>query len=466
MNSRARLVGLFAVVATLAACTTSSSDGGSSGGGGGGAGDGGGGVTGSEPARKFFLPTGEPTNTAAPVVELDDADAIHAVYPEFVRGGAFYARCDAACKGPDAVKIVHFPTEGTVHSAMLALTKDGKPRVLLSTAQKIYWASCDADCTVESSWRTAMILDHGGLREVTGKALALDPAGRPRFVMHTYKAYLGVGQKTPETLWASCDSGCEKPSAWTFSKISNQMWRASQLRFDATGRAHLATVANVDRTEYSSGKEMGAYVTCASDCGREDSWQGTALSLAFESSVEAIDMPPAISLALTRANQPRIVMLGMFEETRKRNITYFACDSDCAGKGWTGSVLSDIEKVNAGIDLRLDANDRPRFVHTLSYDIVLAKCDEARCEAPEAKWDLVKVESGSEMKPDEIFLYTNCTVAAWFLHSPSLALTKDGRARVGYQARDISGGMKNPDPAKKPDCRAGTDMTWSRMALL
>lgn len=311
-----------------------------------------------------------------------------------------------------------------------------------------------------------MILDHGGLREVTGKALALDPAGRPRFVMHTYKAYLGVGQKTPETLWASCDSGCEKPSAWTFSKISNQMWRASQLRFDATGRAHLATVANVDRTEYSSGKEMGAYVTCASDCGREDSWQGTALSLAFESSVEAIDMPPAISLALTRANQPRIVMLGMFEETRKRNITYFACDSDCAGKGWTGSVLSDIEKVNAGIDLRLDANDRPRFVHTLSYDIVLAKCDEARCEAPEAKWDLVKVESGSEMKPDEIFLYTNCTVAAWFLHSPSLALTKDGRARVGYQARDISGGMKNPDPAKKPDCRAGTDMTWSRMALL
>ena len=35
----------------------------------------------------------------------------------------------------------------------------------------------------------------------------------------------------------------------------------------------------------------------------------------------------------------------------------------------------------------------------------------------------------------------------------------------GYQARDISGGWSNPDP-NMPDCEAGTDMTWSRLALL
>ncbi len=214
MNSRARLVGLFALIASLAslaACTTSSEGGSSSGGGGGGGGNGG--VTGAEPARKFFLPTGDPTNTAAPVLELDESDAIHAVYPQFVRGGAFYAYCDASCKGQDAVKIVRFPTEGTVHAAMLALTKDGKPRVLLSAAQKVYFASCDDACTDEASWKIGMILDHHGDRDVTGKAFALDKEGRPRFVMHTYKAYLGVGQKTPETLWASCDSGYEKPGA-------------------------------------------------------------------------------------------------------------------------------------------------------------------------------------------------------------------------------------------------------------
>lgn len=159
-------------------------------------------------------------------------------------------------------------------------------------------------------------------------------------------------------------------------------------------------------------------------------------------------------------------MLGMFEETMKRNITYFACDEDCTGAGWQGSVLSDLEKINAGIELALDANDRPRFVHTIDYNIALAYCDEANCAAETAKWDLTKVEYGADMKPDQIFLYENCTVGAWFLHSPSLALTKGGRPRVGYQARDISGGLKNPDPAKYRDCVAGTDMTWSRLAVM
>lgn len=149
-----------------------------------------------------------------------------------------------------------------------------------------------------------------------------------------------------------------------------------------------------------------------------------------------------------------------------RCISYFACDADCTGDHWRGSVLSDHDKLGAGIDLALDANDHPRFAHTLDYNIALAYCDEADCTADNAKWDLSKVEYSADMKPDQIFLYENCNVAAWFLHSPSLALTKDGRPRVGYQARDISGGFKNPDPANKPDCVAGTDMTWSRMAIM
>ena len=56
-------------------------------------------------------------------------------------------------------------------------------------------------------------------------------------------------------------------------------------------------------------------------------------------------------------------------------------------------------------------------------------------------------------------------VATWTLHSPSIALDAHGEPRVGYQARDISGGLDNPDPTK-PDCEAGTDMTWSRLALM
>jgi hypothetical protein len=47
----------------------------------------------------------------------------------------------------------------------------------------------------------------------------------------------------------------------------------------------------------------------------------------------------------------------------------------------------------------------------------------------------------------------------------SIAFTARGEPRVGYQIRDVSGGLDNPDPTK-PDCEAGTDMTWSRLARM
>jgi hypothetical protein len=461
MTMKLSLTSLFLFAASLVACSSgeksSSTSGAATGGGG-------------EVTAKFFLPPnapgGDATNTSAPSVEIDANDGIHTVYPAYAIGSAFYAYCAPGCTGPDQVKVVQIPTDGTVHNAMIALDGSGKPQLLLSSAQRIYYASCEGDCTEASSWTSTVILEHGGEREVTGEAFALDPQGRPRFMMHTYKAYLGIGQKTPETFFVQCDADCNAPDAWSVSKISSQMWRASSLKYDTEGRAHVAMVANVDRTEYSSGKEVGAYAVCEAGCDTEDGWVGTALGPAFESELDAVSIKPAISLALTKAGTPRIIMLGMFEETLKRNLTYFECDSNCTGQGWIGSIISDHEKLGAGLDLSLDANDHPRFVHTLDYNIALAFCDEASCAQETSKWDLAKVEYGGEMKPDEIYLYDNCTVSAWFLHSPSLALTKDGKARVGYQARDISGGFGNTDPTRLADCRAGTDMTWSRLAVM
>jgi hypothetical protein len=76
------------------------------------------------------------------------------------------------------------------------------------------------------------------------------------------------------------------------------------------------------------------------------------------------------------------------------------------------------------------------------------------------------VERGDDIPADSIFLEWNCTIGAWFLHSPSIALTPQGKPRIGYQIRDVSGaGASNPDPTK-PGCTAGTDMTLSRLAAL
>lgn len=443
----------------LAACTTPSSSGSNA-----PAGTQGGGkdANGYVPSSRFFLPTGaQADNTTAPSVEVDESGAIHAVYPAYAGGGAYYATCAADCTGEKDVKVVRFPTDGTVGNAMIALTSDGKPRVLLASYMRVQYATCDANCGEEASWTTSEVLNHGSDKEVTGEAFALDPQGRPRFMMHTYKAYLGVGQKEPATWYVTCDANCSSPASWKQHQIGKQMGRGTTLRIDANGVAHAATVMPLG--DDTSGTPMGSYMECASNCETEDGWKGIGFLPAYESDLEAVSVKPTISMALTKQGQPRIALLAKQED--KKAIVYFHCDQDCSKDNWTGAMVSEHEKLGAGLDLALDEAGNARFAYTLDYNIVLAHCDAQNCAAEGAPWDLTKVEFGGDMPKDEIFLYPNCNVGAWFLHGPSLAITKDGRPRVTYQARDISGGWSNPDRTK-PDCKAGTDMTLSRMAIM
>jgi hypothetical protein len=414
-------------------------------------------------AARFFLPTGEPDNTAAPSVEVDAKGGIHTVYPAYAGGNAYYAYCGSNCSAQSDVKVVMFETQGTVANAMLALTADGRPRVLLSTFQKVYFASCDSNCSAQASWTLNEILDHGSDREISGEALALDPEGHPRFLMHTYRAYLGIGQKPPKTFYATCESDCGEAASWTYSEIAEEIWEGTSLRFDATGRAHVATVVNFNEGE-RAGTKLSAYLECDGACTSADDWNGIGFVAPYESDIEAVSVRPTVSLALTHTGAPRVAVLGK-TDTGGKNIIYFECDSDCSNDHWQGTVVSNHDQIDAGLDLALDAQDHPRFVYTLNYNIGLAYCDQESCAGPDSSWDLTKVELGGEIPPDEIFLWENCTIGAWFLHSPSIALTSDGKPRVGYQARDISGGFSQPDPTK-PGCTAGTDMTWSRLAVL
>lgn len=409
----------------------------------------------SSASARFFLPTGaEVDNTAAPIVEVDSQGTTHALYPAYAGGGAYYAHCGAGCSGPDATKVVKLDTDGTVADAMLVLDAHDRPRVLLSSFQRLYWATCDGSCDERASWTVSMILDHGGDREVSGQALALDPQGRPRFLMHTYRAYLGIGQKTPETRWVSCDTDCDKPASWSQSVMQADIFEGSRLRFDANGVAKLATIA--------SGK--AAYLECASGCTTEADWHGIGLGDAFSSEYDAVAMKPTIAMALTKAGAPRVAFMGK-DESGKRRIQYTGCDADCATDHWKGMILSNHEKLAVGLDIALTSEDHPRIAYNLDYNIAVATCEDAHCETGDAPWGLEVVEKSSDIPADQIFLYANCNVGAWFLHSPSIALTKTNELRVGYQARDISGGWSNQDYTKA-GCKAGTDMTWSRLAVL
>lgn len=413
---------------------------------------------------RFFLPTIEPNNTSAPRVEIDATGNVHSVYPAYVRGGAYYSVCGPDCSNDEQVKVVKFDTDGTVANAMLTLTPDGKPRVLLASYAKLYWAQCDQGCGERANWQFGEILNHGSDRSVTGEALTLDAQGHPRFLMHTYRALFGIGQKPAETLLAKCDGSCDNPASWTYDVIATgQIWEGSTLRYDAEGEAHVATHV------YSFGDmpsdDIGAYISCKSDCSNEASWNGIGFFPPYESSTEAVSMKAAISLALTKAGKPRLVQLGKTPEGKKI-VAYFECNADdCTGDAWKNGFSWTADQFDDGVDLALDESDHPRFVHTINYDIALTYCDAADCTVKDAGWDSAVVERGSAIPADTIFLEWNCSIGAWFLHTPSIAIAPNGKPRVGYQARDISGGTSRPDPLK-PACVAGTDMTWSRLAMM
>ena len=460
MMNRLRLIASSLLALSLAACSSSSSGNGTSSGGAAGQ-PGPGNESGAAEGSKFFLPTGANVdNTSAPTLEVDAQGNTHAIYPAYAGGGAYYAFCGAGCNGPKTTKVVRFDTDGTVANAMIALDGSGHPRVLLSSFSKVYFASCEDACGEQGSWKVGAILEHGGDREVSGEALALDPKGHPRFLFHTYRAYLGIGQKTPETLYATCDADCTSAAAWKTAVVGTDIWEGTHLRFDSKGAAHAATVLPVGDDK----KPMAAYMECTADCGKEDSWKGIGLGEVFTSEYEAVGIKPTVSLALTKAGAPRIAFIGKKDDGKKA-VIYQGCDTDCSADHWKGTMLTDSDKISAGVDLALDANDFPRIVFALNYNIGLSSCQDAHCENGETKWEVLKVESGDELPADQIFLETNCTVGAWFFHSPSIALTADGHPRVGYQARDISGGVTKPEP-NKPGCTAGTDMTWSRVAFL
>jgi hypothetical protein len=414
-------------------------------------------VAGAE--QRFFLPTPEPENTTVPRLEIDRQGGVHAVYPGYAGGNAYYAYCPNNCADPGAMKVVTLPTDGTVGSAMLALTADGKPRVLLPTYLRVYYAECDGQCTEQANWKTSVIVEHASEQDVTGDALAIDSRGRPRFLLHTYLAYLGVGQKAPHTYYAQCETDCTDAASWQIDSIADAIWQNSTLRFDAKDHPHVATAL----VDMETNTKQLAYLTCDSGCTANAGWSGIGLGTAFEDYTQEIK--PAISLALTAAAGPRIVGLSKLE-TGGRGLLYFECDRGCVeSDGWRGTLMSDKAQLGAGLDIAVDANDHPRFVFTLNYNIGLYHCNEADCTAESAEWTLTKVEFSGDLPKDGIILWENCSIDAWVLHDPTLALASDGSVRVGYQATDLSGGITTLDRTK-PACIAGKDMTLSRMAML
>lgn len=420
-----------------------------------------------EAKARFFLPTPEVDNTGAPHLKLDQAGGLHAAYPTYVGKGAYYAYCNADCASEEDVEVVRFETELTVLNALVDVTADGRPRVLLSSWDRIYYAECDENCATRESWKVGAILKHDNKKEITGEAFALDPDGNPAFLLHSYVELWGVSAEAPATHFAWCSSDCTNNANWIANKLADENWEGGALRFDEQGGAHVFA-AKVTYEVGVPNDRIPVYSTCASHC--EDAtatWSTLALNFsAYEDRNKAVSIRPELALELTSDGAPRALAMLKGEAEDERWVTYLACDQGCTdtNESWAGTVVSNNPNLAAGLDLALDQKQRPRIVYNLGYSIFYAACDNDECTVKPEAWDISPVELVAEMDPDEIILWPNCNVDAWFLHSPNLVLDANGGARVGYQAADMSGGgVPEPDPNTTP-CNAGLDMTWTRLS--
>lgn len=419
-------------------------------------------------AQAFFLPSGtEVHNTGDPQVRLDTKGDIHFIYPLVAAAGAVYGHCSGHCDGPDQVRTVIFPTDelGSVHTALLALDANDVPHILLSTARSVVYGACEGPhCADSAYWQLAVIYEHDGDWELTGDAFALDPRGGPTFLLHAYQAYMGLFGPEPGTRLFACEGGCLSGAAWRSSQVSEQSWLEPTLRFDATGTMHVAAVIPIE------GAELVGYFRCESGCEDEnpDNWPGIGVAYAF-SDRYVEEVYPAVSLALTANGGVRLAYLGL--DNGERYLGYYECESSCTagGESWTAMALIHGEgarDLGDGLSLALDAQNRPRLAYTAQGNILVAHCD-ANCAGQGGSdgWRLTVGELSGEIPTDGIFLEHNCTVGAWFLRQPALALGPDGLPVLAYRAEDISGGVTRPD-LTRPSCVAGVDMTLTRFVRL
>ena len=282
--------------------------------------------------------------------------------------------------------------------------------------------------------------------------IELDAQGGQHMI---YPAY-AIG----DAFYAYCPpAGCSRPEDVKVVKFETPGTVANaMIAWRPMGVPHVATVVQLESE--SGTLDLGAYFECKSNCDTEDGWAGLGLMNAYvDRNIARID--PAVALTLTPTGGARMVLLGENDAGVPRR-QYLACDSGCDDiSRWGGLGLVESENLGAGVDIALDGAGEAHVVFTVNSDIFEFDCKED-CFSPDEAWTLTPVERGSEMKPDEIIPYADCTVAAWFLRHPSVAADAQGHTYVVYRAEDISGGGTNHNDPNKPHCRAGVDATYAR----
>lgn len=371
---------------------------------------------------------------------------------------AVYRYCPSDCDEPASWKEVHFGQQ--VRSVQLELDNQGRPRLLISAESiryqggKDYWyASCSAaDCTTIDNW-TASLVFSGRVPaynltnddQLPDRSFALDPQGRPRFVVFDENQL--ASPQHFGLYYLSCDSDCEQPSQWreTLTTVVEPyaLERVSQpvLAFGPNGEPRIASAQFMP---LDSRPPVLMYLACDAGCDSTGHWGRVELA------ERGGGAEPSVDLEVDGAGRPRIAFYqeALLEGQGKR-LSYLACEAGCLDAGnWQRADLGPGAFNGQEPDLALDAQGRPRIAYA-DWDnggIGYAWCD-SDCAAGTGAWQHRLLETRDDLYQAWPVAYPpHCTGGLWNTLNPTLTLPASGPARIAYDATYHARCLYDHDP--------------------
>lgn len=411
--------------------------------------------------KGFFADTQEKTNNAA--FAVDAQGGMHLAFSYFTsiseNPAAVYAYCPPQGGCGDSNNWVGVALSEDVNEVQLALTSQGKPRLLIRrqregfNSDEYLYAECDANCTAGESWFGTIVVQPGGV-DTFGKdnpqhSFALDPQDRPRFI-YTY-GWDGTGHPTGG-YYAACDADCTFAESWTHTSIYEGPVNRSlgfdypSLAFTSTGQPRV--VANM---AFSGTESQGVlYLACDENCNDISGWQALRLDERGGGTAASWD------IELDPNDNPRIAFFQAATDSGSGDqLWYLSCDGNCLDlSGWQGTTIGLALTEGQNADLELDAQGRPRMAYealspgSLGYAWCNAGCTSA------ASWQHKTIEDSDKLQAElPVTKPISCDQQGWFDAIPSLALDAQGNPHVAYDAVNVARCWYDRGPGEPPGTR-------------
>jgi hypothetical protein len=424
-----------------------------------------------QPEGRFF--TQRETLTSRARIAVDGAGGVHLAYKSSEPGAstpAFYAYCPPGGRCSTAASFQTVALSDHVSDLQLAVTDDGRPRLLLERAAAptigefgvVYdFAACDAGCASAAAWEVVRVAKSSHIdvnrEERPWRVFAVDGQGRPHFVY-----YSGT-----TSFYATCAADCLAASAWSATPLTLPSGGGGDiprmtLALTAAGQPRL--LGEVYTDEAPGG---GLYhLACDADCAQSDSW-GRVKLLPVENIVVAQhDLEVAVSGGLRGA---ALLYQPVPEGAYPMDLYYLVCEGDCLDPdNWFANPVGLAQNDGAFAELELDGQGRPRIAYRREDGggLGLLWCD-SQCEAEGARWQVAAADR-SEALEQELASYelNSCQKGLWSTGwLPSLALDPQGSPHIATEALQLIRCFARPDSTRPLEQGINT-LRYTRLVVL